>query len=171
MYARINWKDEVRNPDKTFSFTDNGDGTMTFARAGTQIQAGTNQNAVNLGAMDAGIEAANLAVNLLLSYVGMKLGFSDMSLDSMEAELAAEIAKITGGDTVAGKAVTLTQILGILLGGTGASTASGARTNLDVPSNTDLAAAAILQKAIECTTQAYQRDLDARVTTIEAGLA
>ena len=139
MYARINWKDEVRNPDKTFSFTDNGDGTMTFARAGTQIQAGTNQNAVNLGAMDAGIEAANLAVNLLLSYVGMKLGFSDMSLDSMEAELAAEIAKITGGDTVA--------------------------------SNADLKADAILQKAIECTTQAYQRDLDARVTTIEAGLA
>lgn len=171
MYARINWKDEVRNPDKTFSFTDNGDGTMTFARAGRQIQAGTNQNAVNLGAMDAGIEAANLAVNLLFSYVGMKLGFSDLSMDGMLAALNDEIAKITGGDTVAAKAVTLTQILGVLLGGTGASTAAGARTNLDVPSNADLKADAILQKAIECTTQAYQRDLDARVTTIEAGLA
>ena len=117
MYARINWKDEVRNPDKTFSFTDNGDGTMTFARAGEQIQAGTNQNAVNLGAMDAGIEAAHLATNLLFSYVGMKVGFAEGTLDGMDK------------------------------------------------------CAAILQNVIQCTLQAYLRDLDARVTTIEAGLA
>lgn len=171
MYERIVWKDEVRNPDKTFSYTDNGDGTMTFARAGTQVQQGTNQNAVHFNQMDDGIEAANVAVNLLFSYIGMKLGFSDLSMDGMLAALDDEIAKITGGDTVAAKAATLTQILGVLFGGTGASTAAGARTNLDVPSNTDLAAAAILQKAIECTTQAYQRDLDARVSVIEAGLA
>jgi len=37
--------------------------------------------------------------------------------------------------------------------------------------NREKTAAAILQKAIECTTQAYQRDLDARVSVIEAGLA
>lgn len=170
MYERINWKDEVRNPDRTFSFTDNGDGTMTFQRAGEQIQRGTNQNAVNFGAMDDGIEAANLAVNLLFSYVGMKLGFSGLSMDDMSAALESEIAKIISGDTVAGKAVTLTQILGILLGGTGADTAEGARTNLDVPSNADLNADAILHRAIQCTTQAYQRDLDSRIAVIEAGL-
>lgn len=171
MYGRINWKDEVRNPDRTFSYTDNGDGTMTFARAGTQMQAGTNQNAAHFNQMDEGIEAANLSVDLLFSYIGMKLGFSDLTLDGVEAALSAEVAKITGGDTVAAKAVTLTQILGVLLGGTGASTAAGARVNLDVPSNTDLAVAAILQSAIECVTQAYQRDLDSRITVIEAGLA
>ena len=118
MYARINWKDEVRNPDKTFSYVDNGDGTMTFARAGTRIQAGTNQNAVNLGAMDAGIEAANLAVDLLITYISMKLGFSDMTLDGVTAALAAEIAKIVNGTTVAKKAATLETTRTIAISGT-----------------------------------------------------
>lgn len=171
MYERIVWKDEVRNPDKTFSYTDNGDGTMTFARAGTQVQEGTNQNAVHLNQMDVGIEAANLAVDLLMTYISMKLGFSDKTLDGVSADIVAEIAKITGGTTVAGKAVTLTQILGVLLGGTGASTASGARTNLDVPSNADLAAAAILDNAMMVVNQAAQRDLDRRLTIAEAQIA
>ena len=171
MYERINWKDEVRNPDKTFTYRDNGDGTMTFARAGEQVQQGTNQNAVNLGAMDEGIEAAHILANLLQSYVGMKLDFSDYTLDSLAAALDTQIAKITGGDTVAAKAVTLTQVLGVLLGGTGASTAAGARTNLDVPSNTDLAAAAILDNAMMVVNQAAQRDLDSRLAVAEAKLA
>ena len=135
MYARINWKDEVRNPDKTFSFTDNGDGTMTFARAGTRIQAGTNQNAVNLGAMDAGIEAANLAVDLLITYISMKLGFSDMTLDGVTAELAAEIAKIVNGTTVAKKAATLetTRTIAISGGATGTATNFNGSANITIP--------------------------------------
>ena len=128
MYERIVWKDEVRNPDKTFSYTDNGDGTMTFARAGTQVQEGTNQNAVHLNQMDAGIEAANVAAHLLYSFVSTKLGFSEHTLDGLDAVLHEEIA-------------------------------------------TDQAAAAILYEVIQCTTQAYQRDLDARISVIEAGLA
>ena len=171
MYARINWMDEVRNPDRTFSYTDNGDGTMTFARAGTQMQAGTNQNAAHFNQMDDGIEAANLAVDLLFSYIRTMIGHSDNTLEGVEADLVAEIAKITAGTTVAGKAATLTQILGVLLGGTGASTASGARTNLDVPSNADLAAAAILDNAMMVVNQAAQRALDSRLTVAEAQLA
>ena len=208
MYARINWKDEVRNPDKTFSYVDNGDGTMTFARAGTRIQAGTNQNAVNLGAMDAGIEAANLAVDLLITYISMKLGFSDMTLDGVTAALAAEIAKIVNGTTVAKKAATLettrtiaisggatgtatnfngsanitipvtsldaTKLSGKVAignGGTNATDAAGARANLDVPSNADLKAAAILDDAMMTVNQAAQRELDRRLTIAEAQIA
>lgn len=171
MYELIGWKDEVRDPDHLVKLTDQGDGTSKWELAGTQRQAGTNQSGTNFGHMDEGINAANLSADLLFAYVGMKLGFSDHTLDSLEAALSDEISKIMGGTTVAAKAVTLTQILGVLLGGTGASTAAGARTNLDVPSNTDLAVAAILQSAIECVTQAYQRDLDSRITVIEAGLA
>ena len=85
MYERIVWKDEVRNPDKTFSYTDNGDGTMTFARAGTQVQEGTNQNAVHLNQMDADIEAANLAVDLLMTYI------SSIALMERNMFLLAEI--------------------------------------------------------------------------------
>lgn len=171
MYARINWKDEVRNPDRTFSYTDNGDGTMTFARAGTQMQAGTNQNATHFNQMDDGIEAANIGVDLLFTIVRTMVGHGNMTLEGLEAALSAEVAKITGGDTVAAKAVTLTQILGVLLGGTGASTAAGARTNLDVPSNTDLTVAAILDNAMMSVNQAAQRDLDRRLTVAEARLA
>jgi len=208
MYARINWKDEVRNPDNTFSYTDNGDGTMTFARAGTQAQEGTNQNAVHFNQMDAGIEAANLAVDLLMTYISMKLGFSDKTLDGVTAALAAEIAKIVDGTTVAKKAATLettrtiaisggatgtatnfngsaniaipvtsldaTKLSGktkIENGGTNADTAAGARANLDVPSNADLAAAAILDNAMMVVNQAAQRDLDRRLTIAEAQIA
>lgn len=212
MYERINWKDEVRDPDRTFSYTENADGTMTFTRAGIQRQAGTNQNAAHFNQMDEGIEAANIFIDMLFTYIGMKLGFSEHTLESLEAALKSalsdEIKKITSGDTVAKKAsvlsasktfsisggatasgvafdgsgnvelkvtaldpAKLSAVTPISKGGTEAKDAAGARANLDVPSNADLNAAAILHSAIECVTQAYQRDLDSRISAIEAGLS
>ena len=208
MYELLGWKDEVRNPDHLVKLTDQGEGVHKWELAGTQQQAGTNQSGANFGHMDHGINAANLAVDLLMTYIGMKLGFSETSLDGIAAALAAEIAKIVDGTTVAKKAATLetartiaisggatgtatsfngsgnitipvtsldaTKLSGktkIENGGTNANTAEGARANLDVPSNADLKAAAILDDAMMTVNQAAQRDLDRRLTIAEAQIA
>lgn len=91
MYEPIRWLDEVRVPDRTYSFRDNGDGTMTMALAGEQKQKGTNKSAANFNIMEQGIIAAHAAVDLLMSYVMIKLGHSDKTLDGLEAELRTVI--------------------------------------------------------------------------------
>lgn len=171
MYELIGWKDEVRVPDHLVKLTDQGDGTSKWELAGTQRQAGTNQSGTNFGHMDQGINAANLSADALFTFVRLMIGHGDKTIEQLEAYLLGKIAEITGGDVTAAKAATLTQILGIVLGGTGASTAAGARTNLDVPSNTDLSAAAILDNAMMSVNQAAQRDLDRRLAVAEAQLA
>ncbi|MDD3029885.1 MAG: tail fiber protein [Alphaproteobacteria bacterium] len=100
MYVRIFWKDETRNPDKTYSFVDNGNGTMTFERAGTQIQAGTNMSAPNFNSMEEGILSAHAALDALMQYVMAKIGHSDRTLESLEDYL--KVSFFATSDTAEG---------------------------------------------------------------------
>lgn len=65
----------------------------------------------------------------------------------------------------------LSAAVAVAKGGTGATDAAGARANLDVPSISDLATAAILTDAQHAIDQAIQRDLENRLYTAEAQLA
>jgi hypothetical protein len=65
----------------------------------------------------------------------------------------------------------LSAAVAVAKGGTGATDAAGARTNLDVPSNTDTISAMILGDAQRSVDQAVQRDLDERLITAEAQIA
>ena len=56
-------------------------------------------------------------------------------------------------------------------GGTGATDAAGARSNLGIPSNGDLANAVIIEDAQRSVDQAVQRDLEERLITAEAQIA
>lgn len=60
-YARLIWLDDARSPSRTFSVTENDDGTITLTRAGTVIQEGTNLSAENFNNAEEGIFAANLS--------------------------------------------------------------------------------------------------------------
>ena len=175
-YKQTDWLDHVVQYPKRITLVDNGDGTWTIEAApGEIIQQGTQMSATNFNNAEDGIGAASIMADLLFTQLLLKLGHSDKTLEGLETELTAaltaEIGKITGGDTVAAKAVTLTQKLGILLGGTGGTTAAEARNNLDVPQMADLIAAIILADAQRSADLVVQRDLEERLITAEAQLA
>ena len=175
-YKQTDWMDHVVQYPKRISLVENGDGTWTIEAApGEIIQQGTQMSATNFNNMEEGIGGASMMADLIFTQLLLKLGHSNNTLDSLETALlekiASEITKITGGDTIAAKAKTLTQKLGILLGGTGATTAEEARTNLGVPNTTDFIAALILADAQRSVDLAVQRDHEERMITAEAQLA
>lgn len=175
-YPQTDWKDHVVEKPKTYTVRDNGDGTYTYTDApGEIIQQGTPMSATNFNKQEEGIGGASMMADLLFTELLMKLGHSEKTLDGLDEEFSAAVAAlqtaITGGTITAKQAQTLTQILGTALGGTGASTAAGARANLDVPSNADIVAALVLADAQRSVDVAVQRDHEERLITAEAQLA
>ena len=76
--------------------------------------------------------------------------------------------------TVAGREPLKSKLNGkvpMVNGGTNATDAAGARTNLDVPSNADLIAATIYADLQRSVDNAVQRDLEERLITAEAQIA
>lgn len=61
-YNILLWKDHGVTPDKTYTVTENADGTITLSPAGKVIQQGTNMSAVNFNNLETGVFAANMAV-------------------------------------------------------------------------------------------------------------
>ncbi len=175
-YPQTDWKDHVLQYPLRVRLVDNGDGTHNIVpEPGEIIQQGTPMSATNFNNMEQGIGNANSMADLLFSYLMLKLGHSDKTLEGLDSELSAAISAletaVTTGTITAKKAETLTAVLGIALGGTGASTAATARTNLAVPSITDLQMAIIYAAAIHSVEQAATRDQDDRLRTAEAQLA
>jgi hypothetical protein len=61
MYSVLLWKDHSVSPGRTYTITQNNDGTITLTPAGKVIQQGTNMSAVNFNNMEEGILAANIS--------------------------------------------------------------------------------------------------------------
>lgn len=62
-YELVGWKNRAVEKPMTYTLTDNGDGTVTLARApGEVYAAGTPVNADNLNHMDEGIRAIHAAL-------------------------------------------------------------------------------------------------------------
>lgn len=175
-YPQTDWKDHVPQYPQRVRLVDNGDGTYNIVpEPGEIVQQGTPMSATNFNNMEGGIGAANSLADLLYSFMLLKLGHSGKTLEGLDDELRAAISDletaVTTGTITAKKAETLTAILGIALGGTGASTAAAARTNLSVPSVADLQAAIILADTMHSVEQAATRDNNERLITAEAQLA
>lgn len=61
MYSILIWKDHSVTPARTFTVTNNADGTITLTPAGLVLQQGTNQSAVNFNNIEEGVLAANVS--------------------------------------------------------------------------------------------------------------
>lgn len=61
MYSVLVWKDHSVTPGRTYTITQNNDGTITLTPAGKVIQRGTNMSAVNFNNMEEGVLAANIS--------------------------------------------------------------------------------------------------------------
>lgn len=94
MFELRNWQDEVRTPSNTYTQTTNADGTVTLTKAGTVIQSGTNENAVNFNAMDEGILDAYIATCINQASEMAKRREVDSRLDFCEADTKAESGTI-----------------------------------------------------------------------------
>ena len=168
---------------------------------GEVIQQGTPMSATNFNKQEHGIAEALSMADILFSEMLLKLGHSEYTLDTLAAALksgdlvAAKAAILNTARTIAlsgGATGTATEFdgsanvtipvtaldptklsaaVGIAKGGTGAVTAEAARTNLSVPSITDLQAAIIFADAQHSISQANERDHDDRLRVVEAQLA
>ena len=97
MYDILTWLDHAITPDKTYTLTDNGDGTVTLIPYGTVIQQGTNLSAGNFNRMEFGILDAGLAAAIL--------GFGNLQQQRQNDEHFALMDSEVLGET---KTVTLT---------------------------------------------------------------
>lgn len=168
---------------------------------GEIIQQGTPMSATNFNHIEEGIGDASAMADLIYSLVMLMVGHSNYTLDGLleairngdvvaakaEALETARTIALSGGATgtatsfngsgnitipvTALDPAKLTAAVAVAKGGTGATTAAAARTNLDVPSNADIATEQILTDAMRSIDVAIQRDLEERLITAEAQLA
>ncbi len=182
----------VDNGDGTFNLV---------PEPGEIIQEGTPMSATNFNNMEKGIGAAAALADALFIQALLLLGHSKYSVDELDdaienGDVVAEKANklntarsitIAGGATAAAVNFDGSQNITITVtaldpakfssaapidkGGTGATDAAGARSNLGIPSNGDLANAVIFEDAQRSVDQAVQRDLEERLITAEAQIA
>ena len=168
-WERTKWKDHYTEFTNVFTITDLGNGRYSIVPVeGEIIQQGTSQNADHFNNIEDGIQENQSLAQLMYTFLMTKLGHSEHTLETLEESL---IAAITDGTITAAKAATLTATLGLALGGTGATTAAAARTNLEVPSAKEFLAATILHNAEHSIRQATDRDINERLIVAEAQLA
>jgi len=94
MYSNLTWLDHAVTPDRTFTITDNGDGTVTLTPYGTVIQQGTNMSAANFNNMEMGITDVDLAVHilaLLCRDLDSRESVSEDDIEEIKANILAEI--------------------------------------------------------------------------------
>jgi len=94
MYTQTNWKDDVRNPDSTFTMVTNPDGTVKLTRTGTVIQQGTNMSATNFNNAEGGIQDNHIAELIQIMYNLQRGRIVDERLDGMAAEFLNEVRNI-----------------------------------------------------------------------------
>lgn len=135
-HKQTDWMDHVVQYPKRITLVENGDGTWTIEAApGEIIQQGTQMSATNFNNMEEGIGGASMMADLIFTQLLLKLGHSDMTVDSLADALAAEIAKIVDGTTVAKKASTLetARTIAISGGATGTATSFKGDQNITIP--------------------------------------
>ena len=106
MYPITLWKDHAIVPDKTYTMTDNGDGTVTLIPYGTVVQQGTNMSAANFNNIELETFAGDLANRLVLFIVrrdGDRLDVAEARLDKFVDEVTAEEKTVTITNTNAKK--------------------------------------------------------------------
>ena len=91
MYANLQWLDHAITPDKTFTMTDNGDGTYTLEPYGTVVQQGTNMSATNFNNMELGITDHDLGLQIAIMYL-RQLGWN---VESNTDEITVEEQELT----------------------------------------------------------------------------
>lgn len=104
MYSILIWKDHSINPNNTYNITENPDGTITLAPAGTVIQQGTNMSATNFNNMEYGIADADLATRILT----VAIRDADDRLTVNATDISAAVAEYKKEFAVEEKTVTLT---------------------------------------------------------------
>jgi hypothetical protein len=203
-YTPTDWKDHVVQRPKTFEVKKNADGTLTLVPSpGDVIQQGTPMSATNFNNAEQGILTAHSMLDLLYTFIMLKLSYSDHTLDSLDAakldlhgkaDSAGKADKLTnprtitisGGATAASVAfdgsgnitinvtalnpAQLSEAVPVTKGGTGATTKAAARTNLEVPSNLDIAAMLVFMDAMQSVNYAAHRANEQRLTAVEAKL-
>lgn len=98
MYSNLTWLDHAITPDRTFTMTDNGNGTVTLKPYGTVVQQGTNMSASNFNNMEMGISDVDLAVHILTLYARYledRTGVSEDDIVDIIAEVTPEEQEIT----------------------------------------------------------------------------
>lgn len=94
MYPITLWKDHAIVPERTYTLTDNGDGTVTLVPYGTVVQQGTNMSAANFNNIETEVFAGDLASRLMLFIVrrdGDRLTVSEADIAQLNADLLAEV--------------------------------------------------------------------------------
>lgn len=104
MYSILIWKDHSINPNNTYNITENPDGTITLAPAGTVIQQGTNMSATNFNNMEYGIADADLATRILT----VAIRDADDRLTVNATDISAAVAEYKKEFAVEEKTVNLT---------------------------------------------------------------
>ena len=175
-YKRTVWKDHVTEYENRYREEVNADGSITHVPVeGEVIQQGTPMSATNFNNIEDGIQEGQSLAQLMYTFLMLKVGHSEHTLETLEEAMLTAIGelqtKVTDGTITAAKAATLTATLGLALGGTGATTAAAARTNLEVPSTKEFLAATILHNAEHSIRQATDRDINERLIVAEAQLA
>lgn len=95
MYSILTWLDHAITPDKTYTLTDNGDGTVKLVPYGTVIQQGTNLSAANFNRMEDGILDAGLAAMLLGFGNLQQQRQNDAHFALMDSEVLGETKTVT----------------------------------------------------------------------------
>lgn len=183
------------NGDGTYTYED---APGEIVRQGTPMSA-TNFNKIEEGVGGSSMMADLLYTLLMLKLGHSAHTLESLDAAKLDADGKAEAAKladkltnartiaISGGATAAGVSfdgsgnitisvtaldpTKLSAAVALAKGGTGATDAAGARTNLDVPSVTDLISALILTDAQRSVDLAVQRDHEERLITVEAQTA
>ena len=83
---RIRWKDHVVERPRTYSKTENPDGTETFTAApGEVLQQGTPQSATNFNAMEDGLQYLSAAFDFMMTTYQAEIS----RIDTLEAQINA----------------------------------------------------------------------------------
>lgn len=89
-YSYLVWQDHATTAGTgVYTMTENSDGTITLARAGTVVQQGTNRNAANFNNMEQGIMAANVAAIEALRSAKLVSEEIDAAVDAVMDEVDA----------------------------------------------------------------------------------
>lgn len=95
MFDRLLWQDNVRDPARTYKSTQNADGTVTMEPAGTLIQQGTNQSAVNFNRIEDAIQDSQIAQQILLQHQLQYESDQEDRVSGLETENEVETGTVT----------------------------------------------------------------------------
>ena len=96
MHNQTDWKDHVTQYPNRRRITDNGDGTSDVVKdQGAVIQQGTAQSATNFNNMEDGIQAANIAAQIIGWGNLQQQRLNDAHLEEIDGEVEGEAHTVT----------------------------------------------------------------------------